>query len=207
VNRGKNVPWGPRALHHTLVFQDRIWVMGGQTLPQSDPSTKTIFYEDVWHTTDGIDWTRIVPPKPFWSPRGMIGGSVVLHDKMWILGGGTYDTPEFPERRFYNDVWCSPDGENWELVTECAPWEPRLYHEVAVFDGRMWVLEGARKGKNRNDVWYSTDGVDWYELPDTPWKPRHAASVFVYDNGLWMVAGNNMGSDAWKLVRGLGGTE
>jgi len=25
---------GPRALHYTVVFRDRIWVMGGQTIPQ-----------------------------------------------------------------------------------------------------------------------------------------------------------------------------
>ena len=47
----------------------------------------------------------------------------------------------------------------------------------------------------------STDGVNWYEVPNTPWQPRHAASVFVHDNALWMVAGNNMTSDVWKLQR------
>ena len=54
---------------------------------------------------------------------------------------------------------------------------------------------------NRNDVWYSADGVNWHEVPNTPWKPRHAASVFVHDDALWMVAGNNMESDVWKLQR------
>lgn len=29
ANQGKPVPWGPRALHYTLVFKDRIWIMGG----------------------------------------------------------------------------------------------------------------------------------------------------------------------------------
>jgi hypothetical protein len=73
---------------------------------------------------------------------------------------------------------------------------------VAVFDGRLWVLEGYTPGKgNRNDVWYSADGVNWYEVPGTPWKPRHAASVFVHDGALWVVAGNNMESDVWKLRR------
>ncbi|MCK5803826.1 MAG: hypothetical protein KAI66_13380, partial [Lentisphaeria bacterium] len=88
---------------------------------------------------------------------------------------------------------------HWKCHLQSAPWHPRQYHEVAVFDGRMWVLEGWNKG-NRNDVWYSADGVDWQELPDTPWPPRHAASVFVHDGALWMVAGNNMSSDVWKLV-------
>jgi len=83
---------------------------------------------------------------------------------------------------------------------ESSPWTPRQYHDVAVFDNRMWVLEGWNE-ENRNDVWYSSDGVNWQELPDTPWKPRHAASVFVYDDALWMVAGNKHGKDVWKLQR------
>jgi hypothetical protein len=105
-----------------------------------------------------------------------------------------------PARKFFNDVWSTADGVRWEQHVEAAPWEPRQYHEVAVFDGRMWVLEGYYRG-NRNDVWYSADGVNWYEVPNTPWKPRHAASVFVHDGALWMVAGNNMESDVWKLRR------
>jgi hypothetical protein len=71
---------------------------------------------------------------------------------------------------------------------------------VAVFDDRMWVLEGWNQS-NRNDVWYSSDSVSWRELPGTPWAARHAASVFIHDNALWLVAGNNMLPDVWKLVR------
>jgi len=106
-----------------------------------------------------------------------------------------------PRRKIYNDVWCSADGVNWQQVVDHAPWRPRQYHDVAVFDNKMWVLEGAdlHKPFNLNDVWYSEDGVNWHELPGTPWKPRHAASVFVYDNALWMAAGNNMEKDVWKL--------
>jgi len=64
------------------------------------------------------------------------------------------------------------------------------------------VLEGYhQEGGNRKDVWYSSDGVDWRELPDTPWKSRHASSIFAHDHALWVVAGNNMESDVWKLVR------
>ena len=81
-----------------------------------------------------------------------------------------------------------------------AAWTPRQYHEVAAFDGRLWVLEGWNQA-NRNDVWHSADGVVWQELPDTPWRPRHAASVVVHAGALWMIAGNNMESDVWKLVR------
>lgn len=199
VNKDHDVPWGPRILNYTVTFQNKIWVMGGQTTPQFAPADE-LFYDDVWNTADGVHWNKVEPKRPHWPPRGMIGGSVVFNGRIWILGGGTYDTPETPERTFYNDVWSTSDGIHWKRHVENAPWHPRQYHEVAVFDGRMWILEGWNTG-NRNDVWYSSDGVNWRELPNTPWAPRHAASAFVYDDSLWIVAGNNMESDVWKLRR------
>jgi len=193
-----HVPWAPRVLHYTLAFGGKIWVMGGQTLPQFAPADE-VFYNDVWCSADGVTWQRVTEHAP-WVPRGMTGGGAVFQDRMWILGGGTYDTLNTPNRLFYNDVWSSADGVHWERRLESAPWEPRQYHDVAVFDDRMWVMEGWNQ-VNRRDVWYSADGVTWHEVPDTPWAPRHAASVFVYDNALWMVAGNNMFPDVWKLTR------
>ena len=205
------VPWGPRVLHYTAVHDGRIWVMGGQTIPQF-ANEDEIFFNDVWNSADGRNWNRVVENAP-WAERGMIGGSAVFQDRIWILGGGTYDTPRIDRRLMYNDVWSTGDGANWDLHTPAAPWKPRQYHDVAVWDDKLWVMEGCYHGAahrsmeeatgswNRNDVWYSSDGVNWSELPDTPWAPRHAASVFVYDDALWMVAGNNMFPDVWKLVR------
>ena len=95
---------------------------------------------------------------------------------------------------------------------------PRQYHEVCVWDDKLWVLAGANWGgatvaeargprsgdtatmevnpitgkpdANRNDVWYSEDGATWHELEGTPWDRRHASSVFVFDDALWMTSGN-----------------
>jgi hypothetical protein len=197
-----SVPWAPRVLHYTVVFRDRIWVIGGQTMPGFVVGPPEKFHRDIWTTEDGISWREIRPKEPYWPARGMIGGAAVHRGRIWILGGGTYDTPTTQTRRFYNDVWSSPDGVRWDRHTEAAPWAARQYHEVAVWDGRLWVLEGYHQaGGNRNDVWYSADGVTWEELRGTPWKPRHAASVFVHHGFLWIVAGNNMESDVWRLEK------
>lgn len=195
------LPWGPRVLHYTVVFKDKIWIMGGQVLPDFAPWHEEVFYDDVWCSSDGKNWDKVLDHAP-WAPRGMIGGFTVFNNRIWMLGGGTYDTPKKRDRIFYNDAWSSADGIVWEQTAKTTAWHPRQYHDVAVFDGRMWVMEGYHKnGGNRKDVWHSADGVNWTEVPNTPWLPRHAASVFVHDNGLWMVAGNNMTPDAWKLVR------
>ncbi len=198
-----DVPWAPRCLHYTLVHDGKIWVMGGQ------PFTGSLFnhipywklpliethYNDAWNSSDGINWTRVTEHAP-WAPRGQIGGSAVLNDRMWVLGGGTYYTD------YFSDVWSSPDGVRWKKHLEKAPWRPRQYHDIAVFDDKLWVMEGVcQPGGNSNDVWFSADGEHWEQVPGTPWANRHASSVFVYQNALWMVAGNHMGRDVWKLEK------
>ena len=196
-----DVPWGQRVLHHTAVLGDRVYVMGGQTLPHfTAEDDESAFYNDVWASEDGATWTQLLDEAP-WSPRGMIGGSAVMGDRIWLLGGGTYDTPDYPDRNYYHEVWSTPDGVDWTLHVAHAPWDPRQYHDVAVWDDKLWVMEGYDGSGNRSDVWYSPDGESWYEVPDTPWAARHAASVFVHDDALWMVAGNNMSPDVWKLTR------
>jgi hypothetical protein len=199
-----NAPWGQRNLHVTMVHDGKLWVMGGQTVPQFVPGVPEVFYNDVWSSADGAHWTRVTEHAA-WSPRGMIQGSVDLHGRMWLLGGGTYDTPAHPKRLFYNEVWSSADGIDWRRDA-IAPWAPRQYQSVAVFDNKMWIMAGANfdtREMNRNDVWYSADGVQWSELPHTPWPTRHAGSVFVYADHLWMVAGSHPGStpinDVWRL--------
>lgn len=201
VNRDRTPPWAPRALHYTVVHDGRIWVIGGQTVPGFAKADEK-FYRDAWSSEDGIEWKAAPIEEPAWPQRGMIGGAAVFQGKIWILGGGTYETPQVPTRKFYNDVWSSTDGARWTRHVEQAPWAARQYHDVAVWDDRLWVLEGYNAaGGNRKDVWHSADGVHWHEVPNTPWKPRHAASVFVHRGALWMVAGNNMESDVWMLKR------
>ncbi len=131
-------------------------------------------------------------------------GALVFDDKMWLLGGwNPGDKRTNPiHSNCNNEVWSTADGRAWKLHADHVPWTPRVCHDVAVFDGRLWLLEGQRvPGGNGNDVWHSADGARWQDLPGTPWAPRHAASVFVFRDALWMAAGNHMGRDVWKLER------
>ena len=201
------LPWGNRVLFYTLVFNNRIWVMGGQTLVLDDcpgsPQPET-FYNDVWTSADGANWSQVQPTGTIWAPRGVIWGAVVFNGRMWVVGGGTYGTPQY----LYNDVWSSADGMNWTRVIANAPWQPRIYHDITVYDGRMWVVGGhaANGDGNLSDVWSSADGVKWTQVPSTPWLARHAASVAVFKGALWLTGGttdlNGSQDDVWKLDRG-----
>lgn len=184
--------WARRRTGGYAVHEHRMWLIGGD-------ANQGYHQSDVWASADGRDW-QCVLEEALWAPRGMVGGSVVYFGRLWILGGGTYETPDTPGRTFRNDVWSTSDGIHWSCHTAGAPWTPRQYHQTAVFDDRMWVLAGWNR-VNLKDVWYSTDGTDWFEVPDTPWPARHAASVFVYCDALWVVAGSHMASDVWKLER------
>ena len=187
------VPWGARMTHMTCAFNNKLWVMGGQKILGWSNYKDSVF-NDVWNSSDGLNWTRVTPHAA-WSPRAQIGGQVIFNNKMWILGGGTYNGI----RKYYNDVWNSSDGINWTQVTASAPWAPRQYLDVAVYDSAIWVMEGYDGiNGNRKDVWYSYDGQKWYQLLGTPWPPRHASSVFTHNESLWVVAGN-LWNDVWRL--------
>ncbi len=191
-------PWEGRHCGGYAVHQGKMWIVGGD-------NNRYHYQNDVWSSADGATWTRVLEHAP-WAARGQILGSVVFQGSMWIIGGGTYNDP----RHYYRDVWRSPDGVHWERVG-VAPWRAREYHNVAVFDGRIWVLGGYRDG-NLDDVWSSPDGIHWRQalsmeppanLVTTPWGARHAGNVFVFDGALWMVAGSILDStpvaDAWRL--------
>jgi|HubBroStandDraft_4_1064222.scaffolds.fasta_scaffold00054_18 hypothetical protein len=189
------VPWANRATQYVLAFGDRLWLMGGQHIFETQVPP-VVAFNDVYSSVDGADW-QLETPAAQWSPRGMIMGNVVFQGRMWVIGGGLYDV-----RTFNSDLWNSSDGIQWTLVG-FAPWSPRQFQSIAVFDNKIWVLAGgdAQSQGGLNDVWYSTDGVIWTQLQGTPWSVRHAASTIVHDNYLWLTGGSYAfaNDDVWKM--------
>lgn len=199
------VPWGNRALHYAVVHDGRMWVIGGQTMPDYvDPDDSGVPYrvfDDVWSSSDGAEWREAPRLGPRFSPRGAIVGSAVLGGRIWVLGGGTYESAVAgkPSREYNGDAWSSADGSRWTLESAHVPWEAREYHAVAVWDDRLWVVGGYNDGGNLGDAWYSTDGKSWYSTGPTEWDPRHAACLWVHRDALWLGCGGD--EDVWRLER------
>jgi hypothetical protein len=83
--------FSPRYQHKSVVFQDKIWVIGGMD--------STNRYNDVWCSKDGIAWTQVTDNGEF-EKRGMHAVSV-LNNKIYLIGGiGTSSNR-------YLDVWVS----------------------------------------------------------------------------------------------------
>ena len=121
----------------TAALGGYIYVMGGQNMPGQKseyhshsfelPAIPAKYHADVWRSRDGANWELVADNCP-WAPRCMIGGSAVLHGKIYLMGGGTYDLPDHAHRLYYSDCWSSSNGADWECVSSACPWEARSYH-------------------------------------------------------------------------------
>ena len=183
--------WQGRVLHHVEVFKNKIWVMGGQRILSADPADH---FNDVWNSEDGIHW-NLVTAHAAWSPRGIITGSAVFKNKMWIVAGGIYG------EKYFNEVWNSADGKKWAKVKQPSPayFSPRYYNDIHVLDGKLWMMGGVNETGNLNDVYFTEDGVHWTQVAYTDWGGRHAFGVWAYKNSLYVGAGN-LWNDVWRLT-------
>lgn len=175
----REAPWRPRDSAGELVFQDRMWILGGFT-PELD--------KDVWSSSDGQNWTHEsdVPTE-----AGIdIPIAFVLNGHMYVVD-------------FEGVLFRSSDGRTWEVVSLDLPWKNRRRAGAAVFAGKVWIMGGmTADGQLLNDVWSSSDGEHWTrELEHAPWCSRqidHTPQVFA--NKLWLLGGGAMGSQYHPFV-------
>ena len=192
-----NIPAG----HTSLVFNDRVWLLGGiGTLHSGDKKVYSGYRDSVLSSTDGVKWNIEVDDAP-WAARtehSSVLFSVDGEERMWIFGGHTVDDNDAVHP--LNDVWSSADGRNWRKESpgsggrtdDSAIWAPRYGHSTVVYDGAIWLFGGSDSidGSSDevglfNDVWRSDDGKVWTKVMDSAeWSGRLAASaaVFTVDN-------------------------
>ena len=212
--------WPARAYFRSVVKDEQIFVLGGQNFTQGpnpfcelfeqgltpppgipfDPDApcpeflpQSDFFNDVWSSPDGVTWTEMTAAASWEARAGL--SVAVLGDYIYVMGGSQNDDAAFsgsggPQRIYFNDVWRSSDGKEWELVTEAAPWDPRAGAVLIVKDGQL-LLAGGEQGFTCeplpdcdppyfNDVWSSTDGSTWELVTEAAgWsnRPGHACDV------------------------------
>jgi len=176
-------PWHGRAGLSSVVHKGEIYVMGGSF--NDDPAViggppTRVYFNDVWKSRNGRDWMKLTDSAP-WEPRaGAI--TVVKNGYIYLLGGedGFICLPNAPRcPPYFNDVWRTRDGANWELVTATADWEPRPGHQVVVLLNHFVLFGGFGlsddpadpfKAANPMDIWISKDGAEWEQASDSPWN-------------------------------------
>jgi hypothetical protein len=75
-----NAPWLPRIWFSSVVYRDRMWVLGGW-----QKSKDRTNLDDVWHSKDGKAWTQL-KSDVVWKERHE-HSTFVYQDKIWVTGG------------------------------------------------------------------------------------------------------------------------
>jgi hypothetical protein len=197
--------WQARDSQGELVFNDRLWIMGGWHDSFVAPP------RDVWSSSDGQRWNLVTREAPW--KHSDLPMTLVFKDKMWLMGG--WYNGRLPGHSASNEVWSSTDGENWEQVTSYAQWTPRIAAAVVEFKGMMWVLGGHENyyfGDDlhlKNDVWYSGDGKTWTRATNSaPWAPRAYLQAAVLNGRIYVFGGGNYTpryqafNDVWSSADG-----
>jgi len=198
TNITKKADWPERYDHAAVAYDNKLWIAGGYNPGQVKGDT---YYEDVWSSPDGENWTLVTADAPW---KGRRGHELVAFDDgsgeaMYLIGGFTVDE-ESGYRQFNNDVWKSEDGINWTEIkprnylsnTDGTDWIPRMYHKCVIADhggtSYIYLTGGRAMMENKparhsmlyfSDVWRSTDGMIWEKLAadDYGMRALHASAV------------------------------
>jgi len=146
--RTAHAQWSKRAHAQAVVYDDKIWIMGGGLWhPQH------VARNDVWCSEDGINWNQVTAAAP-WQPR-LWFSSVVYRDRMWVLGGWSRENGNF------GDVWYTRDGKNWTELRSHSIWDNRHEHSAYVFRDRIWVAGGCGDVLD-SEVWSLEIPENWF---------------------------------------------
>ncbi len=138
----------PRNYGRLKTMNGQLYYMGGENIQTG------IYYNDVWTSKDGLNWTQLVEHAP-WKARKWFM-SEVYQDKIWVFGGFNPPLGPFDGLANMNDIWFSEDGANWHPYTPANPWPIRhaAYHTIK--DNKIFMIAGYDNGEVNglfNDVW------------------------------------------------------
>lgn len=170
-------PWAARKNFASVVIGNTLYIMGGTNFGGGS----TVF-NDVWSTTDGVNWTQVVGTAT-WSGRWGLG-VLPFNNGMVLMGG------KDPSGTLQNDVWFSPDGLTWTQLVLAASWSARYLFGALVFANKLWVLGGHDGGGTVASVYSSPDGITWTNTGSLP-AARERAMVCVYTGKMWIIGGKS----------------
>ena len=204
--------WFARAGHAAVVFDNKMWLMGGSRGNRQGDSFAAL--NDVWSSTDGQNWTKVEESRtptaedPHWPVRDA-HVSVAFNNQIWIIGGASTGGSAL------RDVWSSNrEGTLWTKANVRGPMtsDPLLSFRrspaAITFNNKIWVMGGTTDSGGLNDVWSSADGVIWTRVEEsrTPteedphWPIRDSHTAVVFDGKIWVMGGfgpRNRLNDVW----------
>lgn len=112
--------------------------------------------------------------------------AIVFKNKIWVIGGAD---PVYEDG--VSDIWSSIDRQDWTLENGSTPFGGRVLHRCTVFEDKLWLSGGKTFLSIQKDLWCSSDGVTWSEVPMGPtnFSYRKAHGMVAFNNKLWIIGG------------------
>jgi N-acetylneuraminic acid mutarotase len=203
-----NAAFEPRSDFATTTFNGYIWLAGGYNMIENSEypgSYNPQYLNDVYKTSNGIDWELVTSCAKFSKRRGH--ALVNYKNNLWLIGGYCFEYLD----KFYSDVWKSSDGIDWTMVTGNANFQQRADFSCFVFKNEMWLIGGTNGSTYLKDIWKSSDGINWTLVNDNPmFSHRCLLQAFVHNNEIWVIGGKShtgFSNDIWKSKDGVNWTK
>ena len=193
---------------HFVSLNDRIIALAKYDTEDASGTVRSV--HETWTTKNGLQWT-METIQPAWSPRTAF--SLAVHEgRLWLTSGYTED-PQYPGliTARHADVWVSDNGVYWTQVTEDAPFGKRRNSHLLSMGENLWLVGGSEYNEqsgayeDKNDVWFSADGVTWTLVTaSAAWPARGpiGMSAAVFDDKLWVMGGDHYDSQSgWTTFR------
>lgn len=144
TQESESLPYGELKEYKVIVFQNKIWIIGGYTSWESREDNKSI-----WSSADGVNWVEVTSEAPF-GARYSSFQLTVFNQKLWLMGN----------REGVSEIWSSGDGVNWTAHSSELNTYPSFDQKVIAFNNKLWSLNDSGPSK-REKIWSSNNGYDW----------------------------------------------
>ncbi len=200
TNIENDASWSKRQDFASVVFNDEIYIIGGYDITVR--GEKDCYREDVYKSSDGINWTLLNDDAPFKGRRGH--GAAVLNGYIYVAGG-FYADDETGNRGYKNDVWRSSDGITWEEVSNSTttPWVARKDFAMISTSSAIYLFGGFRQvdrvgPQYLDDVW-KFDGNTWIQLSSATMPGGRSAFAYeLVGNDIYIQGGSFLGATQSK---------
>lgn len=195
----EGAPLGGRQDHQVVFFNSRLMTFGGV-----NSISKRTFPFMFYSMDNGTRWMRDMANGSYLPGYGdrVRHRMIVFKNKLWMIGGGAY-SGDGPATN--NDVWSSIDGSDWKQETQAADFTMAEGFDIAVFEGRLWVI-GTQYGGDQSQIWSSENGVEWQMENDAPaFGGRSMHQVEVLNGKMWLIGGRTSDgpqNDIWSSLDG-----
>lgn len=174
-------PFPPRSGHHSIVFDDKLWVFGGTDFRKTVSNN---YLNDTWSMDTNGAWTEVSDDGGY--PTSILS-LIEFNNKLWIFTRSS--------------VWSSSDGETWSEITMTQPYHINngVTSHWVVFNNEIWMI-GAR---SNGEIMKSTDGLSWVYVKTESLIDDNKAQQLVVHDGALILLGVGLDGYTLKSIDGI----